>query len=261
MICAGCDLGTVSAKVVIVEDETILAVAIDEYDNLPQQAAVEVMEKALAHAGLSEGQIEYCFSTGMGKEAVAYSDDNVPEDSCLHRAVTQLNPDIKTVVEVGGHTLRVFNIGNSRKISEIAVTNKCATGTGKFLDVMATALEMSVDKLSEEALNSNHSVPITSQCIVFAESEVVSHVNEGKDKIEIFAGIASSVADRISGLVRRVSINEDVIFIGGVAKNSIVFRDLEKNLGVKLAGNCGVDPQAFGAYGAALMAFDAGATR
>jgi predicted CoA-substrate-specific enzyme activase len=254
VIYAGCDLGILSAKVAIIENNDILAFEILPYKNLPKQAAVEVMDKALAKACLSEEQIDYCLSTGFGKKAVPYADDNAPDVMCLHRAVRKLNPGIRTVIDVGGHTFTAFNIDDNGRITESAITDKCAAGTGKFIEVMAKALEMPLEELSEASLSSNNPLRITSQCVILAESDVISYVNDGCDPFDIFAGIASTVAAKIVGLVRRISVNEEVAMVGGVAKNSSVVKDFEKDLGLKLADLAGVDPQVIGAFGAALMA-------
>ena len=212
------------------------------------------MSKALTKAGLSEEQIDCCLSTGFGKEAVPYADGVIPDITCFHRAVRELNPKIRTVIDVGGHSFTAFNIDHAGRISPEAITDECAAGKGKFIEVMAKALEMPVDELSRASLSSDNPIRVTSQCVIFAESDVISHVNDGYDVFDIFAGIAFSVAAKIAGLVRGVNVDAEVALVGGVAKNSIVVRDLEKELGLKLASLGGVDPQVIGAFGAALMA-------
>lgn len=255
MIYAGCDLGIVSAKAAVIQNSDILAFEILPYKNHPREAAVEVMDKALAEVGLSREQIDRCLATGFGKKAVPYADGVIPDMICLHRAVRELNPKIRTVIDVGGHSFAAFNIDDNGRISASAITDKCAAGTGKFIEVMAKALEMPVEELSRASLGSKNPVPITSQCVIFAESEVISHINDGYDRFDIFAGTASAVAAKIVGLVKRIDVNEEVAMVGGVAKNSIVVRDLEKKLGLKFA-SLGADPQVLGALGAALIAKD-----
>jgi len=254
LIYAGCDLGTVTAKAVIIDDDdAILAVEILPYKNLPRQAAVEALEKALARAGMARDQASFCLSTGFGKKAVPYSDGDVPEIIALNRAVRKLNPGVKTVIDAGGQGIKAFNIDNNGKVGASTANEKCAAGTGKFMEVMAGALEMPVEELSRVSLDSHNPLAITSQCGVFAESEVITHVNEGKDRMDIFAGIALSVAGKLAGVIRRISVVEEVAMVGGVAKNKIVVRDFQKELGLPLA-ELNLDPQAVGAYGAALLA-------
>jgi len=247
-------LGILTAKVAVIENNDILAYGILPYRNHPKQAAVEVLNRAVAKAGLSEEQIDCCLSTGFGKKAIPYAYGVVPDMVCLHRAVRELNPTVRTVIDVGGHSFTAFNIDDNGKISESAITDKCAAGTGKFIEVMAKALEMPVEELSRASLSSNNPVAITNQCVILAESEVISHINVGYDRFDIFAGVAAAVASKIVGLVKRINVDEEVAMVGGVAKNGIVVRDFEKKLGLKLANLGGVDPQVLGAFGAALTA-------
>ncbi len=137
---------------------------------------------------------------------------------------------------------------------ESAITDICVAGMGMFIEVIANALEMPLDELIRASLGSKNPLPIASQCVVFAESEVISLINEGCDKFDIFAGVASAVAAKIAGLVRRVDVIEEVAMVGGVAKNGIVVRDLEEKMGLRFASLNGVDPQVLGACGAALVA-------
>ncbi|UCD57013.1 MAG: 2-hydroxyglutaryl-CoA dehydratase [Candidatus Hydrogenedentota bacterium] len=253
MIYAGCDLGTVAAKVVIVENGSLLAHEMLAYKNLPKQAAAAAMENVLSRANLSREKIEYCMATGFGKKVVPYANGNIPEIVCLNRAVRWLNPDVRTVIDVGGQSIRAFNIGINGRVTDSSINEKCAAGTGKFIEVMAKALELPLEELGDLPLQARAPVSITSQCGVFAESEVITYVNEGKDRADIVAGISRSVAGKTASLVRRISLDEPVTMVGGVAKNASVVRDLEEELGLKLV-ELDVDPQIVGALGAALVA-------
>ncbi len=256
MIFAGCDLGIVSARAVIVKDEEILAQESLSYKSLPGQAAEEVMARVLKKADLSSDQIDYCLGTGYGKRAVPYADDHLHEMGCLHRAVQKINPAIRTVIDVGGHTLQAFNIHDRGHISENISLFRCVTGTGLFLEVIARALGLSLEEGTELALTSEEPLTVTSQCVVLAESEVISLVNEGKDRKDIFAGFVRFVACRIGSMARKVVVRKEVAFVGGVAKNCIIKEHLEKSLDVKFDGLSGIDPQVVSAYGAALTARD-----
>jgi predicted CoA-substrate-specific enzyme activase len=249
----GCDLGTVAAKVVILEDEEILASEVLPYRSLPRQVAEEIIEKALASAEVSAERIDYCVSTGFGKRAVSFANAEGPEIVCLNRAVRMLDPDVRTVIDAGGHSIRVVSIGDNGKILQSASNEKCAAGTGKFIQVMAKALELPLEEVGDLPLQSKDPLSITSQCGVFAESEVITHVNDGKNAADIVAGIARSVANRISSLVRRVDLREKVVLVGGVALNRGVARYVQDDLNIELSES-GVDPQLIGALGAALLA-------
>jgi len=253
LVYAGCDLGTVAVKMVLLEDNNILASETLAYKNLPKQASVEVMETLLSKAGFTPNQIDYSISTGFGRKAVPFTDDSALEVVCLNRAVQWLNPEIHTVVNAGGQSIRAFNIGDDGKIKDSTNNEKCAAGTGKFIEVMTRALELDLDQMSRLPFESKNPVNITSQCGVFAESEVITYVNEGKGRADIAAGISRSVASKVSSLVRRIGLKEQVAFIGGVAKNSGVVSDVEEELGLKLA-EINIDPQIIGALGAALIA-------
>jgi len=253
LIYAGCDLGTIAAKVVLIEDDTILSHETLAYKNLPRQAAAEALEACLSRAGLSQEQVDYCAATGFGRKAIPFADANAPETVCLNRAIRWLNPEMRTVIDVGGQSIHAFNISESGRITDSTSNEKCAAGTGKFIEVMARALELSLDRVSELPLEAKAPVVITSQCGVFAESEVITYVNEGKDRADIVAGISRSVAGKTASLVRKISIDEPVVMVGGVAKNTGIVRFIEEELGLKLAP-LEIDPQIVGALGAALVA-------
>lgn len=254
MIYAGCDLGVAAAKVAIIDDNGSLAFDIVSYSSPTPQAAVDAMVNALARAGLSDRKIDRCLSTGLGGKFVPYSEGVVPETICLSRAVRQLNPRVRTIINIGGQSTDAFNIDGQGVVGESAVTDICVAGMGMFIEVIANALEMPLNELIQASFCSKNPLPIASQCVVFAESEVISLINEGRDKFDIFAGVASAVAARIAGLTRRIDVIEEVALVGGVAKNGIVVRDLEEKLGLKLASFKGFDPQLLEAYGAALVA-------
>lgn len=250
---AGCDLGSVTARVVIIEDGDIVSSETMPYKKLPVQAAVEAFEKALSKAGLTQDRIDYCVATGFGKKAVPYANADSAEVVCLNRAFRVLNTGVRTVIDAGGQSMRAINFSQKRKVLDSTVNEKCAAGTGRFIEVMAKALELPLDQVSRLSLESRDPVPITSQCGVFAESEVITYVNGGKDRADIIAGIARSVAAKVSSLVRRISLEEEVAMVGGVARNAGVRKYVEEELGVKLA-SLEADPQVYGALGAALVA-------
>ena len=253
MLFAGCDLGAISAKLVIMEEDSILAQEVMAYRMLPRQAAVEVMERALARAGVPLKRIDACVACGFGRKVVPYAGGDVPEMVSLSRAVRWSNPEVRTVVDVGGQKIRAFHVEEDGRVIESATNEKCASGTGRFIEVMARALDLSLDRASLLAFEGTDPVSITSQCGVFAESELISHVNEGRRRADILAGVCRSVAVRISSLVRSVRLEREVVMVGGVAKNAGVVDYTEKELGVRFA-KLKIDPQVVGALGAALVA-------
>ncbi len=256
MAYAGCDLGIVTAKVAIVEDGNILALEALPYRSHPKEAAIRVMEIALNSAGISSGQITRCLATGFGAIAVPYADDIVDSDICLIRALERLNPQARTVLEVGAHSIMAFNMEENREKDESAIIDECAAGTGRFVEIMAKALEIPLEKISEAATRSRNPVRITSQCVVLAESDVISFKNDGYEPVDIFAGVLDAVSARIEGILRRISLEGELVMTGGLARNPGVRRDLETRMNLKLADLGGVDPQSVGALGAGLLAGD-----
>ena len=253
-IYAGCDLGVCSAKVVITDNRTILASEIVSYKSFPHKAAAAAMEGALRRAGVSGDGVIPCLSTGFGYKAVRFADRSAPDITCLLRGLRVLNPQVRTVIDVGGHTLLAANIGQNGDLLETAIVDPCAAATGLFIEVMAKALEFTMEELAAGSLASENPIRITNTCVVFAESEVISFINEGHSRFDVFAGIALAVAAKISGEARRIDILPEVAMTGGVAKNAVVAREVERQLGLKFADLGGVDPQIVAAFGAALLA-------
>lgn len=243
-----------SAKAAIVDDSGLLAFEILPYTGFPQDAAAEVVEKAMARAGIARGGISRLLSTGFGGKAVPHSDGVVPDTICLQRAARKLNPGVKTVVNVGGHSFAVFHIDDTGGLGESAITDMCTAGMGMFLEAISTALEVPLGDMTVEARPPGRTPFIDNQCPVFAESEAISLINEGYDKHDVFAGVTSAVANKIAGLVRRLGVIEEVAMVGGVAKNRIVMAILQQNLRIRFADLGGFDPQIIAAYGAALLA-------
>jgi predicted CoA-substrate-specific enzyme activase len=254
LLYAGCDLGVVSAKAAIIDDNGPLAFEILPYTGYPQEAATAVMEKALAQAGVARSRMTRILSTGFGGKAVPHSDGAVPDTVCLQRAVRKLNPKVRTVINVGGHSLTVFHIDDTGGLGESAVTDICTAGMGMLLEVISAALEVPLDDMTWQSSSSAKPVFIDNQCPIFAESEAISLINEGHDRRDVFAGVASAVAAKIAGLARRLGVMEEVAVVGGVAKNRLVMAILEKNLKLRFADLGGLDPQIVAAYGAALLA-------
>jgi len=244
----------VSAKAAIIDDDGLLAFEILPYTGYPQEAAAEVMKRTLARAGIVRSGVSRLLATGFGGKAVPHSDGVVPDTVCLQRAVRKLNANVRTVINVGGHSFTVFHIDDAGGLGESAITDMCTAGMGMFLDVVSTALEISPDEMSGELSSSGKPLFIDNQCPIFAESEAISLVNEGCDRCDVFAGVTSAVANKIAGLARRLGLKEEVAMVGGVAKNRLVMAILEKNLGLRFADLAGIDPQVVAAYGAALLA-------
>lgn len=254
LLYAGCDLGVATAKVAVVDEEGLLAFEILPYSGFPQEAAAAATERALARVGVPRRRLKRYLSTGFGGKAVPHSDGAVPDTACLQRAVRMLDPGVRTVVSVGGHSFSVFHIRDDGGLGESAITDMCTAGMGLMLETVAVALDLPLDG-SDPGVQRSGQVPfIDNRCPIFVESEAISLVNEGHDRRDVQAGVTAAVANKIAGLTRRLGVRLGVAIVGGVAKNRAVVGLLERNLQLGFAGLSGIDPQIVAAYGAALLA-------
>ena len=253
MIVAGCDVGSLTGKAVILKNGEILSYSIVPTTPKPERTAKNAMDKALENGKLSLDEIEYIVGTGYGRVKIPFANSEVSELSCHGKGAHSLIPSIRTIIDVGGQDCKVIKVSKDGKILDFAMNDKCAAGTGRFLEVMAKTLELKLEELGPISLQSKNQTKITAQCSVFAETEVVSLMADGIEVADIVAGIHDAIASRIMSLVYRVGLEEDLTVTGGVAKNTGVVAFLEKKLGIQ-AKKLPVDPQLMGALGAALIA-------
>jgi len=217
------------------------------------RTAVETaVDEALESAGLRVDDIDLAVSTGYGREIVALSNSRVTEITCHARGAKHLFADAHTVIDIGGQDSKVISLDDRGGVANFTMNDKCAAGTGRFLEVMASALEVEIDQLGKLAMASKQQVRVSSMCTVFAESEVISLMSKECSKADIAAAIHESIARRITGMVSQVGLKERVVMVGGVAKNSGVVKSLEKML--KTTFLIPEEPQINGALGAALIA-------
>nr|MDO8081285.1 acyl-CoA dehydratase activase [Candidatus Freyarchaeota archaeon] len=253
MIVAGCDIGSLTGKALIMKENKILSYSIVPSTIKPEKTSQNAMDSALEKAGLKSKDIGFIVGTGYGRMKVPFANLNVSELSCHGKGAYWLLPSIRTVIDVGGQDCKVIRIDDEGRILDFAMNDKCAAGTGRFLEVMAEALEVNLDKLGELSSKSKNPAVITSQCSVFAETEVISLIAQGVEVIDIIAGIHEGIASRIVSLVHKVGLKEDITLTGGVAKNTGVIEAIKKKLGIEVK-KLPIDPQVVGALGAALIA-------
>ncbi len=257
---AGIDVGSISTEAVVVNASGALAGESIVLTGADSSKAVEAcLEAALSRAGIKRDDLGYIISTGYGRERVKMSDEPVTEISCHGRGASTLFPGTRTVIDIGGQDSKVISLDDGGRVVNFQMNDKCAAGTGRFLEVMARALEVEVAEMGEMSLRSENRLRVSSVCTVFAESEVVGLIAQGGRREDILSAIHSSIADRIYGLAGRVGIKPEVTLTGGVAKNRGVARALEERLGLNL--NIPDEPQVTGALGAALIARDRGMKR
>lgn len=253
MIVAGCDVGSLTGKAVILNDGDILSYSIVPTTPKPERTARNAMDEALQKGNLVLEDIEYIVGTGYGRVRIPFANSEISELSCHGKGAHSLEPSVRTIIDVGGQDCKVIKVDKAGKILDFAMNDKCAAGTGRFLEVMAKTLELKLEELGPISLEAKSQAKITAQCSVFAETEVVSLMADGIEVADIVAGIHDSIASRIMSLVYRVGLEKELTITGGVAKNIGVVAYLEKRLGVTTT-KLSVDPQLMGALGAALTA-------
>ena len=219
-----------------------------------RRAADLALGQALGKAGIAREQIGTMVATGYGRVAIDYATKQVTEISCYARGIHFLNSQIRTVIDIGGQDSKVIAVSPKGKPSDFQMNDKCAAGTGRFLEVMARAMQLELTELGAMSAGSKNQVVVSSMCTVFAESEVITLVAEGAAREDIVAGLRRAIAKRVGAMVKRVGIVPPIAFAGGVAKNAGVRRALECELGESLI--IPDEPQIIGALGAALVARD-----
>jgi len=249
---AGIDIGSTMTKVVIMDKEIISSI-IGPTGPEQRRLANKVMEKALHQVDLPFKAITYVVATGYGRINVPFADRQITEISCHARGVASLLPEAKTIIDIGGQDCKGIKIDNGRPI-DFVMNDKCAAGTGRFLEVIAEALGITMEEMGDIALKGKHPAKISNICTVFAGQEVVARLAEGVPLNDLVAGILESLANRISRMVNRLQVAEEVVITGGGAKN----RGLVKALSDKLGYATVVPPEPLltGAIGAALLGKD-----
>lgn len=252
----GCDAGSTYTKSVILDETGRIAASATLKSRInPVLSASDALQAALAQVeGLSSVEdLAYLVGTGYGRNKVPFADENISEISCHAMGVHVVDPQVKAIIDIGGQDVKGIAIDGDGTVLNFAMNDKCAAGTGRFFESMAGAFEMSLDEFSKLSLSAKNVIPITAQCAVFAESEVISLVGEGKPMDEIAAGIQLSVAKRCFVMAKKAGAVDSVTLTGGCAKNEGLKRAIEKVLKLKVV-DLDVDPQLMGALGAAEFA-------
>ena len=255
MVAAGVDVGAETVKVVLLSDSKILGSSIVRGGLDRSKSAEEAMEKALQSAGIARKDVKRTVATGIGRKEVAFADQVATEIAADARGATWLFPSARTIIDVGAEEARGIRTDGKGKVTDFAKNEKCAAGVGSFVGSMARALEITLEDMGPFSLTSDKDIPMNVTCVVFAESEVISLIHAKTLKPDIARAIHGAIATRTTSMVRRVGIEKDVVFIGGVAKNPGVVEMLRKHLGVDFL--IPQEPQLVGAIGAALIAASA----
>jgi predicted CoA-substrate-specific enzyme activase len=252
---AGVDVGSTQTKAVVIdEQEQIVGRSLTDTGANVISAAERAFEEAVVNAGIREEEIEYIVGTGYGRYKVTFGNTQVTEISCHGRGAVHMFPETQTVIDMGGQDTKAIRVGRSGEILDFCMNDKCAAGTGRFLGAASSALEIPLPDLGPTALKAERGVKISTTCTVFAESEILSWLGRGRKLEEILLGVHQAIASRSAGLLRRVGIEPEVTFTGGVAKNVGMIETLQTALELKL--NVSPESHYMGALGAALFALD-----
>ena len=251
----GCDVGSTYTKAVIL-DETgkIVADTTIRSKINSEQSAIMAMDEVCKTAGLSGSkELAYLIGTGYGRNKVPFADENISEISCHAMGVHVTDPNVKAIIDIGGQDVKGISIDTDGTVKNFAMNDKCSAGTGRFFEAMAGAFELSLPEFSNLSLSAKNVIPITAQCTVFAESEVITLVGEGKPTDEIAAGIEMAVAKRCFVMAKKAGATDSITLTGGCAKNEGLKQAIEHVLKLKVI-DLKTDPQLMGALGAAEYA-------
>lgn len=254
MYTAGIDIGSISTKAVIMRDGQLLASRVILTGYNTENAGKKVFDAVLDDLQISALAITRMVATGYGRKSLAMADKSITEIMCHAAGARYLNPLIRSIIDIGGQDSKAILLDDHGKVANFAMNDKCAAGTGRFLEVMARAMEVDLDEFGRMSLNADLPARISSLCTVFAESEIISLIAKGEKRENIIAGIHESICVRVLAMANRIGIKSPVMMTGGVAKNIGVVRAFEKAIGSPI--EVSDYAQVNGAIGAALLAQD-----
>jgi predicted CoA-substrate-specific enzyme activase len=251
---AGIDIGSTMSKAAVVDaGGKMLGYVVGPTGAEHRRRANKVMEDVLLKAGITLDQVAYIISTGYGRVNVPFADKQVTELTCHAKGVASLFPEVRTAIDIGGQDAKVLKIKNGR-LTDFLTNDKCAAGTGRFLEVAAETLGLELNEMGRISLQSDTPVKINSLCTIFAQQEIISRLSEGQPLTDILAGVYIAVTTRVVKLARQLKVELPVVFTGGVAKNSGMVKAMETVLGMPIL--VPEEPLITGALGAAILARD-----
>lgn len=248
----GIDAGSNTVKVVVLNMDGRMEYRIDKTGYNSVETAERGLKAVIKAAGLENEAINHITATGYGRNYIDFADERITEISCHAVGVHHLLPGVRTILDIGGQDSKVIYLDDDGKVLDFVMNDKCAAGTGRFIEVMAEALQLDLEEMGQEALTSTQEIFISNTCTVFAESEVITYVARGIKRPDIIAGIHRSIVNRLLSMMRRKKIRWEVCLTGGVARNIGIVRLVEQGLGAPV--RIAEEPQITGALGAALLA-------
>ena len=249
----GIDMGAKSTKAVILDDQGRIC-GKSSIRTRPDFVAIakEALELALQHAGLKESELGYIATTGFGRYNIPFRDLQITDITCVGAGAVFLFPNTRTVLDIGAQSTRAIRVSDTGKVREFRTNDKCAAGAGGFIERASKYLEVKVEDVGELSLQSTKPQTISSVCAVLAESEIINHVSSGESVENILRGVHNSLASRAMALMKRAGLEDEVTFVGGVARQAGMVKALAETLKRKI--NVSDEPHMVGALGAALLA-------
>jgi len=252
MIVAGIDIGSRAAKAVVLKDDSIVSSVIRDTGPESVKTSRMVMEEVLKGTGLSLDDIRYTVATGYGRVLVPFANENISEISCHAKGINWYFPSVRTILDMGGQDCKAINCDDKGHVTNFVMNDKCAGGTGRFLEMIAEVLNVPLEEIGDLSLKSDNPIPFNTVCAVFAKSDAISYLRKGAAKSDILAGLHEAIATRSLNLLKRISIEKDFSITGGISKNRGMVKKLRDKVGLEPL-LCD-DPQLAGALGAALFA-------
>ena len=252
MLFAGVDVGSRTAKAVILSDSKIGATHLITTGPESAKTAETVLDGVLIKLDLSKDDVSYIVTTGYGRYIAPFTNESISEISCHAKGVNWFFPSSRTILDMGGQDCKAIRVNERGEHTNFVMNDKCAAGTGRFLEVMAEALGVPLEEMGGESLNAKGTITISSACAVFARHEILSYRRKGSPLGNILAGLHEAVAHRVFGLIKKVGIEKDFVITGGIANNIGIVRRVEKLVG--LESLISDQPQLTGALGAAILA-------
>ena len=255
LLVAGVDIGSTTAKAVIINNGEVISGRIISTETDPSSAGKKVLDMALNDSHYPVSELKYTIATGYGRVSASFADKAVTEITCHGRGAYFISPEIRTVIDIGGQDAKVVSLGEDGKAIDFVINDKCASGTGRFLEFASQlVLHVPLEEMGKLSSLSTKALKLSSTCTVFIQTEIISLLAAGENKEDIIAGLHSAIAKKVSGMAKRVGVRPVVMMSGGVAKNCGVIEALKAELDTDITTPAAIDPQLVGALGAALMA-------
>jgi len=256
MITGGCDVGSLTSKGVLMQNNKIIGSEIIKSKVKPQDSANTVMAALLEKSGMSVDDVKFWVGTGYGRDKIDFVGETLSEIACHGKGAKWLLPATRTVIDIGGQDAKTFKIDENGHVERFLTNDKCASGTGRFLEVMAKVLGLEMEEMGSLSAKADSPITFAASCTVWAQADVIKYLNSGYKIENIAAGINNAMASRVAVLVSAINAEKELCMTGGVAKNKGVVSALEKLLGQKIRRVRKQDPQLAGAIGAAIYAFE-----